>query len=303
MALSACLFATMNFFARLVGEGGRVPWSHVGATRAAVGALVAFAVARARGSTLVARDMRGMWARSALGTASMLCTFYALSRRGLPLGDTTTLLNLTPVFLAFLSPRFLGEKASPRVVVAIVIALAGVLVIVRPRALFGHATAAEGALVCGAAATLASVFAAFAMMMLRKIGKTESPEAIAVHFSLVAAGTMLVVSLPTLRLPGAKDALYMVLAGLAAGIAQIGMTRAYALERAANVSAVGYLAVVVSAGLGAAALHEWPTPLALLGMALVVAGGLVVVLGPAEPTRAPSPEAPERLGEGTAGEK
>ncbi len=287
MALSAGLFATMNFFARLVGEGGKVHWAHVGATRAAIGALVAFAIARARGTSLRARNPRGMWARSALGTASMLCTFYALSRRGLPLGDTTTLLNLTPVFLAFLSPRFLGERASPRLFLAILVSLAGVLLLLRPRALFGHEDAHEGALVCGAAATLAAVFAAFAMMMLRKIGKTEAPEAIAVHFSLVATATLLVVSLPSLALhpvvPGAKDAFYMVLAGLAAGVAQLFMTRAYALERAAHVSAVGYLAVVVSAGLGALALHEWPTASAIVGMALVVAGGLVVVLGPPAP--------------------
>lgn len=296
MALAAVLFATMNFFARLVGEGGRVPWAHVGAVRALVGAMVAVGIALARGATLRARDRRGMWGRSALGTASMLCTFYALSRRGLPLGDTTTLLNLTPVFLAFLSPRFLGERAGPRVFVAIAIALSGVVVLLRPRALFGHADASSDAIVCGAAATAASVFAAFAMMMLRKIGKTESPEAIAVHFSLVAAGTMLAVSLPTMRIPPAKDALYMFLAGLAAGVAQVAMTRAYALERAANVSAVGYLAVVVSAGLGAVALREWPTALALVGMSLVVAGGLVVVLGPGAPDGGSARASSGRLG-------
>jgi drug/metabolite transporter (DMT)-like permease len=56
------------------------------------------------------------------------------------------------------------------------------------------------------------------------------------------------------------------------------MTRAYALERAARVSGVSYLQVVVSALLGAIALHEWPSPRTAAGMALVVAGGLVVAV-------------------------
>ncbi|MFO0644448.1 MAG: DMT family transporter [Polyangiaceae bacterium] len=278
MAASAVLFATMNFFARLVGEGGAVPWAHVGATRAFTGALIAFAVARARGARLTTRDKKGMWWRSALGTASMVCTFYALSRRGLPLGDTTTLLNLTPVFLAFLTPHLLGERTGGRVFVALVVSLGGAVLLLRPSFLFGGHGHTPDAWLTGGVATLAAIFAAFAMIMLRKLGKTESPEAVAVHFSLFAAATMTLLSLPTLALPRPRDAAYMVLAGVAAGVAQICMTRAYALERAARVAAVGYLAVAVSAGLGAAWLHEIPRPTAFLGMALVVAGGLVVAL-------------------------
>jgi drug/metabolite transporter (DMT)-like permease len=71
----------------------------------------------------------------------------------------------------------------------------------------------------------------------------------------------------------------MILSGLCAGLAQLAVTRAYAVEHAARVSGLNYLAVVVSALLGAAFLGERPGPQAIAGMALVVAGGLVVVLG------------------------
>ncbi len=277
MALSATLFALMNFFARLASA--KVPWTMVGATRALVGVLVALAVGRLGGSALRVRDQRGMWLRSLLGTASMLCTFYALSRPALPLGDTTTLLNLTPVFVALLTPFFLREPTGARVVASLSISLAGVLLVLRPAALFGGQVAAEGAVDVGLVAALAAVFAAFAMMMLRRLGPRESPAAISMHFSLVAAGTFALLSAPSLILPSEKDALHMILAGLCAGFAQIAMTRAYALERAARVSAVGYLAVAVSGALGAAVLEEWPRGTTLLGMALVVGGGLVIALG------------------------
>jgi drug/metabolite transporter (DMT)-like permease len=67
-------------------------------------------------------------------------------------------------------------------------------------------------------------------------------------------------------------------AGVMGGFAQLALTRAYAMERAARVAPIGYLNVVVSAVLGALALHEWPSGRAVAGMALIVAGGLVVTL-------------------------
>jgi drug/metabolite transporter (DMT)-like permease len=68
----------------------------------------------------------------------------------------------------------------------------------------------------------------------------------------------------------------MLASGTCAGLGQLAMTRAYALERAARVAGLAYLSVVVSALLGAAYLGEHPGPQALLGMALVICGGLVV---------------------------
>ena len=116
------------------------------------------------------------------------------------------------------------------------------------------------------------------MMLLRRVGPTETAEAISVHFSLFAAGALGLAALTDLRLPPLRDAGCMVAAGICAGFGQIAMTRAFSLERAARVSGLCYLAVVASALLGAAILHERPTPGAILGMALVVSGGLVVTL-------------------------
>jgi drug/metabolite transporter (DMT)-like permease len=70
----------------------------------------------------------------------------------------------------------------------------------------------------------------------------------------------------------------MLAAGVCGGLAQIAVTRAYALERAARVAGLAYLTVVVDAILGALALHEWPSAMTLGGMALVVTGGLIVTL-------------------------
>lgn len=275
MAASATLFAFMNFFAKLASSSAS--WASVGAVRAFVGALVAIGVARARGVSLAATDRKAVFWRSVAGTGAMMTTFYALSSRTLGLGDTVTLLNLMPVFLSVLAPIFLRERTTKAVGLGIALALGGVVLVVRPSFLFGGASHGGG--VYAAVAVLSALLSSIAMMLLRRVGQTESAEAIAVHFSLFAALVLAIVAAFDFRVPTARDAAFMIAAGVCAGFAQIAMTRAYALEQAARVSAMSYLAVVASALLGALALGERPPLVAILGMALVVAGGVVVTFG------------------------
>lgn len=285
MALGATLFALMNFFARLASSSAS--WASVGATRAFVGALVAIAVARIRGAPLVVKDKRAIFWRSLLGTGAMVATFYALSSRTLSLGDTATLLNLTPVFLAVLSPIFLRERTSFGVAFAIALSLGGVMLILRPAFLFGAEVPKNGTLLgffsvegpssgtTAAVALSAALLSSVAMMLLRRMGQKEGAEAIALHFSIFATVSMLVVAVFDPRMPTARDAMFMVAAGVCAGVAQIAMTRAYALEAAARVGGIGYVSVVVSALLGIVLLHERADALAITGMLFVISGGLL----------------------------
>jgi drug/metabolite transporter (DMT)-like permease len=281
MAFSACLFAIMNFLARMATASA--PWPTVAAVRAAIGALVAYSYARARGGTVRTNDYRAVFWRSFFGTISMLSTFYALSSKALSLGDVVTLLNLAPVFLALFSPFFLRERTSPLMAVAIAVALSGVVFVVRPSFVFGHhgavaaVTTGPSAAMTAAVAIAAATSTSIAMMMLRRVGQTETPEAIAFHFSILATGVLIVLSLFDLHVPSTRDAICMVLAGVCAGIAQLSMTRAYTLENAARVGGMSYLAVPASALLGAAFLGERPGPTATIGMLMVVAGGVLVM--------------------------
>ncbi len=292
MALGATLFALMNFLARLATTSAS--WATAGAVRALVGALVAFGVARWRGRSLAPRRFSAIFWRSVLGTIAMLSTFYALSSKTVSLGNTVTLLNLSPVFLALLAPVFLGERTSARVALAIGIALAGVVLVVQPAVLFGgshgsHLAAVVGSGPSAATTNFVAVFAALstsiAMILLRRAGKTETAEAIAFHFSLLASGTMTFLALFDLRLPSLRDGVLMIGAGVCAGFGQLAITRAYALESAARVGGMSYLSVVVSAVLGAAVLGEHTSTITVLGMALVIGGGLVAMAPPSRPLR------------------
>jgi drug/metabolite transporter (DMT)-like permease len=279
MAASACGFALMSFCAHVASE--RVHWSFAAAARSLVGAAVAYVVARVRGAPVRVFDRRGIWWRSAWGTASMLLAFFALGTR-LPLGDAVTLLNLSPVFLALFGPLLLRERTGKRVVVALALSLTGIVLIVRPEMIAG-ADELRGA----AAAVVSALCASFAYTMLRRMGARESPEAVALHFSLVAAAVLTAIAVPHATLPDARSLAMMVGAGASGGFAQLAMTRAYSLERAARVGGLSYLTVVVSTVLGAAALHESPSARTVAGMGLVVSGGLVITVLGLRPARVP----------------
>jgi drug/metabolite transporter (DMT)-like permease len=225
---------------------------------------------------MVVRDRRGIWTRSIFGTVAMACTFYALGAPELTLGDASTLVNLSPVFLAVLAPIVLGERAGRRVLVALPLALAGIILILQPPILFGHVR--PGAALPASIAVGSSLCTACAMLSLRRMGPNEGAEAIVIHFSTFATVVLGAFAAPHFAVPSAVDGLAVLGAGVCGGLAQLAMTRAYSLERAARVSPLGYLTVVGSTVLGAVALHEWPSATALCGMALVVAGGLVVSL-------------------------
>jgi drug/metabolite transporter (DMT)-like permease len=268
----------MNFFAKLASTSSS--WKTVGATRALVGACVAFAVAKLRGVSLKPTHHRALFWRSVLGTGAMMATFYSLSSRTLSLADTVTLLNLTPVFLAMFAPFVLREPTSGSVLVALAISLSGVVLILHPSFAFhdGAESAGPTSTMTAAFAVLAALLSSFTMMLLRRLGPTENAETIAVYFSLFAALMLGTLAVRDSHIPNVRDAVLMLAAGLCAGFGQIAMTRAYALASAAKVGSMSYLSVVVSALLGAAVLHERPGATAIVGMALVVAGGLVITL-------------------------
>lgn len=275
MTVASALFAVMNVLVRL--SSARVPWIEVAAVRGLVGAAVAVTAARARGVPLVIHDRRLGWARSLFGTGALLCGFYAMGSPGMALGDAVTLQSLSPIFVALLAPALLGERGGRRVWIATAAAFAGVALVAGP----SFHVAAKPAVI----ATLGALLSAMAMIWLRRLGRrgesgaaAESPEAIVAHFSMVAATTTTLLALPVMRMPDAAGAVMLASIGVTGGLAQIAMTRAYALERAARLGPVSYLGVVLSHVGGALLLGEATGPAQLTGTALVVGSGVVLAI-------------------------
>jgi drug/metabolite transporter (DMT)-like permease len=270
MGLAQLLFAMMAIAARF---GGRdLPWQEVAATRFAVGTMTAFAVARARGQSLRITHRREAWLRSLFGTLSAAGTFYIYAAPVLPMGDAVTLLSTSPIFVALLSAPLLGERVRPSIMVALALGFCGIVLVAQPsfRAA-GHLVAA------GAGAALA---AAIAQIWLRRIGPNESSEAIVVHFLSVGFVVMFLASLPVWKTPTTRDAYWLGFMGLTGGLAQIAMTRAYALDDAARVSVMGFSGVAIMRILAVPVFGEVPSPLQATGSLLVIGSGAVLGSAP-----------------------
>ena len=272
MAIAALLFSVMAVFARKASE--HESFLLVTFCRAAMGVMVALAVGLGRRAPLRVANPRLAWLRSILGTLAMTSTFFALSQADLPLSDGTTVFNLAPILVAVFAPRLLGERPSPRTVVALCVGFLGVLMVAQPAFLFPH-QGPRPSYISFSAALFAAVTTALAMLALRRAGQREAPEAIALHFSCTASVTLFVLALPGLRVPGALSAFYMLSAGLCAGLGQLALTRAYALGEAPRVAAVGYLQIAFAAVFGAWIWGERPNALSLSGMVLVTGAGVV----------------------------
>ena len=271
MVLAQVFFAAMNVCTRL---GAReLPWSEIAAARFLVGALIALGLARYRGSPLRITDRPNTWRRSVLGTTAAVCTFYALASSRIALGDAVTLGATAPIFVALLSGPLLGERVGAHVALAVLLGFAGIVAVVRPS--FG------GDIPVALIATVGAIFYALAMIWLRKIGPGESHEAVVFHFSLVASITFLVLSIPVWHWPGWSGAGFLLGAGLAGGGAQIAMTRAYSLARAAPVTAMSGLSIVFTYLLAIPVFGDQPTVWQVAGSLLVIAASLLLTVKPA----------------------
>lgn len=269
MLLACVLFVIMSVAAKRAMT--ELSFLEVASGRAGFGAIVIYVWARSRAVPLIVHDRKAQWSRTTAGVVAMFCGFYALSK--LPLGDAVTIANLTPLILAVSSRRVLGERAGSGLLVAVILGLSGVAMLAG--ASFSHGFGVFPL----AVAVLGAFCSAVAMVFLRRLGSHESPEGVSLHFAIWASLITFLIGLPWMRVPSTPALLSMMVAGFTGGIAQVLMTRAYGLDKAARVSAVGYSAVVISQLFGVLILHERPGVRQLGGAGLVVMSGLFLLSG------------------------
>jgi drug/metabolite transporter (DMT)-like permease len=107
--------------------------------------------------------------------------------------------------------------------------------------------------------------------------RTESTSAIVFWFSITAT----LLSLLTLPfgwvVPGPREALMLVAAGLLGGVGQILLTSAYRFADAGTVAPFDYASILLAIVIGYLAFAEVPTAQVLAGAALVIAAGILVI--------------------------
>ena len=110
------------------------------------------------------------------------------------------------------------------------------------------------------------------------MGSDESSEAIVFQFSAAGAVVAILASIPVWKTPDARSAMVLLVTGLSGGLAQICMTRAYGLDRAARVSAISYVGIVFTRIFAFPVFDERPTMMAVAGSALVIGSGIALAI-------------------------
>ncbi|MCA8882755.1 MAG: DMT family transporter [Rhodobacteraceae bacterium] len=213
--------------------------------------------------------------RGIMGTAAMACIFTGLGL--VPLPEAVAIGYTTPLLVVVFAALFLGEKVGWVRVSAVLAGLLGVGIILSPRlgadgGLSGPGAFGAGILVLGAA------LAALTQVYIRHMVRTETTAATVFWFA-VSASVMALASAPMgWVLPGPSAAAVLILAGLLGGVAQIFLTSGYRVAEASTVAPFEYASMLVSLVLGYAVFDETPTRQVLIGAAVVILAGVVIIL-------------------------
>jgi drug/metabolite transporter (DMT)-like permease len=272
MAESAFAFAVMGALVKRAGQ--RLPVGEIVLARGLVSLALCLVTLRRAGVDPFGVRRGRLFVRGLIGAAGLACVFYAVTR--LPLAEATVIQYLHPVFTAALAAWLLRERTGTGLLLSLALGVVGVLVVARPAALFGSASAVFEPLALAAA--LAGAFlSACAYVAVRHLSATEHPVVIVFYFAWVTVMSALPLVAPSLVAPTAFELLILLGVGVSAQLGQLALTRGLQLEPAARATALSYLQVVFAALLGALFFGERPGVATALGAALILAGSLVAI--------------------------
>lgn len=207
--------------------------------------------------------------RGAVGTAALSLWFFAAST--LPLGTATALNYTSSLFLAaFILGAALRARRPVNVtlVLTVLLGFVGVVLVLQPSFGAGQWIGAWGGLLSG-------LLSATAYWYVRDLARHGEPEwRIVFYFSL----SVLVIGFGGSLITGFSahtpvGALLLAAVGIVALLAQLAMTRAYALGHALLTASLQYSAIVFSAILGVIVFADRIALAGWVGMAIIIGSG------------------------------
>ena len=232
--------------------------------------------------------------RGGLVVVSNLSYFAALAV--LPLADATALFFVAPLMITLLSIPILGEKVGPWRLGAVVVGFGGVILMMQ--AWRGESAPADVHWLILVLPMFSALAYALNQLMTRKLGVASKASAMAVYiqamFILVSLGFFLVAGDGRFAQDASNESIIFLLRawvwpegpdrwlflglGLNSAIIGYALGQAYRLANAATVAPFEYLGLPLAVFWGWVIWAEFPAPLVLAGIALIMGSGLFVFL-------------------------
>ena len=261
---SALAFGLMAVLARRLSTGpDRFSAGQLSVVRFAVGAAVSLLVFRLRPGLYRPRNLRLLVSRGLSGGVVVVLYFWALAR--IPAGEAGMLYNLFPAVATVMALRMLHERPTPALGAAILLATAGVVLVL------GNGTLDLGLGWGEASALGAAFFAAVSANVIRAMRGTDNAPTIFFFFCLAGLPVVLPFALDPWPGGAVPWALAVAMA-LSAFAAQVLMTEAYGALSVAEAAAWLQLTPIAQYLLAALILGERVTAVGLLGILVSVAG-------------------------------
>ncbi len=222
------------------------------------------------GTGLVKSRRPGLqWLRGAVLGVSSILFFAALA--SLPLAEAASLTAIAPILVTLLAVRLLGERAPPGAAWALALSFTGVLLIVRP----GSAVFTWSALLPLGSALCYTGY----QLMTRKLSTIDDGTVTQFIGALVAT-LLLALPLPFYwQMPTHLiDIALMVATGAIGGFGHLMLVRAFAAAPASLIAPFTYFHLVIALCLGYLVFGNMPDSVALAGMALIVATGVMMAV-------------------------
>jgi len=266
MLVAGLLFGCMGVFVKL----GAPYFTHIELVfyRSFLGLLLVYGIMRSQHVSFVTQHWRSHLWRGISGTIALALFFYCITV--LPLATAVTLNYTAPLFLTVFTMIVYKDKFHLPMAAAIALGFCGVVLLLHP-------TLERDQLLPGLLGLISGFLAGIAYLNVKQLGILGEPASRTVfYFSLIATlGSgiwMLFDTVHAITLQG-----FAILLGLGstATLAQIAMTHAHRVGNTLVVSSLAYSTIVFASLFGMLLWGETLPPSSWLGMALIIAGGVL----------------------------
>ncbi|MGQ0675406.1 MAG: DMT family transporter [Rhodospirillales bacterium] len=258
-----------------------LPALELGFLRASIAVLITLPwLIRARALPLPRRNFGLYLLRGSLEVVAIAAWFVALGL--MQAADVVALGFTTPLFSTLLGALILGERIRLRRSLAILVGMAGALLIIRPGGLLGGGAIGWAALL----PILCSAAAGASRIVGRRLSQTEPVVTIVASLGVITAPALLPLALAVWQ------PITLIGFALAAAIASISLLGHVLMVRALRLDGVSALApyefaqMLTAVAFGIAVLGEWPDRWTWIGSAVILGAAVYTVRREAKLARA-----------------
>ena len=259
MLVTGALFVGVTALVKHMGP--RIPAAEAAFLRYALGLVFLLPFLRRLLALRLDRQMLGVFVgRGAVHTVAVLLWFFAMAR--IPIADVTAMNYLSPVYVTLGAALFLGERLALRRILAVVVALIGALIILRP----GFRELSTGHL----AMLVTAVCFGASYLLAKRASEQYDPIIVVAMLSVMVTIGLAPLAIPVWITPTSTEMLILFGVACLATMGHYTMTLAFRAAPLAVTQPVTFLQLIWAVLLGYFAFDEGVD-------GFVIFGGLVIV--------------------------